>query len=83
MMGNTKALFIESSIDNHRISKCGRTMTVGELIALLEQHDKDLPVYLIHDDGCAIGYAYGSILDTHGRIAGRKIFEEDIPNDEC
>ena len=34
-----------------------RTMTVGELIAALEEFDEDTPVILSHDSG----YTYGGI----------------------
>lgn len=37
-----------------------RTMTVGELIALLEEFDEDTPVILSHDNG----YTYGGITEA-------------------
>ncbi len=46
-----------------------RTMTVGELIAFLENYDEDTPVYLSFDNG----YTYGGI--TVGR------FEENYIED--
>lgn len=36
------------------------TMTVGELIALLEEFDEDTPVILSHDNG----YTYGGITES-------------------
>lgn len=35
-------------------------MTVGELMAYLEQFDEDAPVYLINDRG----YTFGSITES-------------------
>lgn len=46
-----------------------RTMTVGELIAFLEDYDEDTPVYLSFDNG----YTYGGI--SEGR------FEENYGED--
>lgn len=46
-----------------------KTMTVGELIAFLEDYDEDTPIYLSFDNG----YTYGGI--TEGR------FEEDYGED--
>ena len=50
---------IETSRDGYAINQCGRTMTVGELIAYLSQWDEETPVYLSNDKG----YTYGSIHD--------------------
>lgn len=52
-----KALFIEGRRNGYNPSQCGRTMTVGDLIAYLEQFDEDAPIYLKNDNG----YTYGSI----------------------
>ena len=50
-------LFIEGRRNGHSPAQCGRTMTVGDLIAYLEQFDEDTEVYLNNDNG----YTYGSI----------------------
>lgn len=52
-----EALFIEGKRNGYGPEQCGRTLTVGELIALLEEFDEDRPVYLRNDGG----YTYGSI----------------------
>lgn len=50
-------LFIEGRRNGYSTEQCGRTMTVGELIALLEQFDEDAEVYLNNDNG----YTFGNI----------------------
>lgn len=54
-----KALYIEGNRNGYNIDQCGRTLTVGELIELLEQFDSDSPIYLRNDGG----YTYGSITE--------------------
>lgn len=56
-----KALFIDGKRNGYGIDQCGRTLTVGELIALLEEYDNDRPVYLRNDNG----YTY---RETGGKI---------------
>jgi hypothetical protein len=60
-----KALFIEGRRNGYNPSQCGSTMTVGDLIAYLEQFDEDAQIYLKNDNG----YTYGSIDEMS--------FEED------
>lgn len=48
---------IETSRSGYSPDQCGQTATVEELIAILEEYDPELPVYLSNDDG----YTYGSI----------------------
>lgn len=52
-----KALFIDGRRNGYTPEQCGKTMTVEELIAYLEQFDEDTPVYISNDNG----YTYGSI----------------------
>lgn len=54
-----KPLYIDGKRNGYGIDQCGRTLTVGELIALLEEYDDDRPVYLRNDNG----YTYGSITE--------------------
>lgn len=53
------ALYIEGKRNGYCLDQCGRTLTVGELIEILEQYDHDRPVYLRNDNG----YTYGSITE--------------------
>lgn len=52
-------LYIEGRRNGYAPDQCGRTFTVGELIAFLEQFDEDMPVYLNNDNG----YTFGSITE--------------------
>lgn len=53
-------LFLEGRRNGYSTEQCGRTMTVGELIAFLEDFDEDTLVYLKNDRG----YTYGSITES-------------------
>ena len=50
-------LFINAKRNGYTPDQAGRTMTVAELIAALEEFDPECPVYLKHDGG----YTFGSI----------------------
>lgn len=52
-------LFIRGKRNGYAPDQCGETLTVGELIAILEKYDHDLPVFLVNDNG----YSYGSITE--------------------
>lgn len=53
-------LMIEGRREGYGPDQLHRTMTVGELIAYLEQFDEETPVILSNDNG----YTYGSITET-------------------
>ena len=55
----SKPLFLGTRYNGYSPEQCGHTMTVGELIRLLEDFDDDRPVYFRNDNG----YTYGSISD--------------------
>lgn len=50
-------LFINGKKNGYGTDQCGKTLTVGELIEILQEYDDDSPVYLRNDNG----YTYGSI----------------------
>lgn len=50
-------LFISGKNNGYGTDQCGKTLTVGELIEILQEYDEDSPVYLRNDNG----YTYGSI----------------------
>lgn len=52
-------LFIEGKRNGYGTDQCGRTLTVGELIEILQNYDEDTPIYLRNDGG----YTYGSITE--------------------
>ena len=64
------ALFINGKRNGYAPDQCGRTLTVGELIELLQEFDEERPVYLYNDNG----YTYGSITETD--LAREEDFEE-------
>lgn len=51
------SIIIEASREAYSIADVRNTMTVGELIAYLQDYDEDTPIYLSHDNG----YTYGGI----------------------
>lgn len=50
-------LFIESSRKGYKPEQCGKTLTVRELMAQLQDFDEDTPIYISNDGG----YTYGSL----------------------
>lgn len=52
-----KELFISGKSNGYGTDQCGKTLTVKELIEILQEYDEDSPVYLRNDNG----YTYGSI----------------------
>lgn len=67
-----EALYIEGKRNGYGLDQCGRTLTVGELIEILEEFDSDRPIYLRNDNG----YTYGSITEQDINTA------EDIDGEE-
>lgn len=53
-------IIIEAQRNGYSIEQCGSTLTVGELIRILEDYDTDTPIYLSHDNG----YTFGSISES-------------------
>ena len=56
--------------EGYGIDQIHRTMTVGELMAFLENYDENMPVYLSFDNG----YTYGGITEER--------FEEDYEEED-
>ena len=54
-----KKLIINARRVGYDTDQCGTTMTVGELIELLQNFDEDRFVYLSHDNG----YTFGNIRE--------------------
>lgn len=48
-------LLINTTRDSYSLERCGRTMTVGELMCVLAQCDENAPVYFKHDGGYTCG----------------------------
>ena len=66
-----KPIYIEGKRNGYGIDQCGQTLTVGELIEILEQYDYGRPIFLRNDNG----YTYGSI--TERDITPAEEFEEE------
>lgn len=52
-------LILNTSRDGYGTNQIRRTMTVGELIELLQDFDPDTPIYTGHDNG----YTYGPVRE--------------------
>lgn len=65
----TKYITIEASRTAYAPNQISRTMTVGELIEILEQYDEDTPVIISNDNG----YTYGGLRE----FDFREIEDED------
>ena len=63
-------LYIEGRRNGYSPEQCGRTMTVRDLIAYLEQFEEDAEIYLNNDNG----YTFGSITESS--------FEENYDDEE-
>ena len=63
-------LYIEGRRNGYSPEQCGRTMTVGDLIAYLEDFDEDTKVYISNDNG----YTFGNITEDS--------FEESYEDEE-
>lgn len=54
-----EVIYLNTERTGYGPEQCGRTLTVGELIALLEEYDEDTPVFLKNDEG----YTYGRVTE--------------------
>ena len=66
-----KKLFIRGKREGYDTEQCGRTLTVRELIEILQGYDEDTKIYLNNDNG----YTFGSIRE--GDIYEDDIYDED------
>lgn len=57
MKSKKGVVLIRANRDAYFLSQVNDTMTVGELIEVLENYDEDDRVYLCHDNG----YTYGGL----------------------
>lgn len=69
-------LTISARREGYSIDQISNTMTVGELIRLLEDYDEDTEIYINNDNG----YTYGGI--TEGRIGVEYQEEEEEEEEE-
>ena len=64
-------LFFDTKANGYSPEQCGKTLTAGELAAMLSEYDYDTPIYFRNDNG----YTYGNI--TEQDIDEREVFEDD------
>ena len=62
-------VIIAADREGYDIDQVRKTMTVGELVKLLQDYDEDAPIYLSHDNG----YTFGGI--TERKI--EEVFDEE------
>lgn len=70
-----KVLTMNTRRNGYSVDQCGRTLTVGELIAYLEQWDEDTKVFYSNDNG----YTYGSI---NFNDIDEKEIDDELDDDE-
>lgn len=69
-------LILSTKREGYGTDQCGETLTVGELIELLQDYDEDMKVYLGNDYRGSYWYTYGSITEDDFYC------ESDEPDDE-
>ena len=69
------AVFIEAARSGYHPSQCS-TMTVGELVAFLDEFDPEAPIYISNDNG----YTYGGIW--YDSVLPAKFDEEIVEYEE-
>ena len=66
----TSKLIFNADREGYGTDQIRSTMTVGELIAFLEQYDEDTPIYTAHDNH----YTFGGVRE--------EMFENDYEEEE-
>ena len=69
-------LILNTKRQGYGTEQCGETLTVGEIIELLQNYDEDMKVYFGNDYHGSYWYTYGSITEDDF------CFESDKSNDE-
>lgn len=69
-------LILNTKRQGYGTDQCGETLTVGELIELLQNYDEDMKVYFGNDYRGSYWYTYGSIAEDDF------CFESDESDDE-
>lgn len=76
-----QVIYINARREGYAVDQIRKTMTVGELIAYLEQYEESCEVYLSHDNG----YTYGGIREydiTDEWVGEEEPEEEETENEE-
>lgn len=56
-------LILNTKREGYGVDQCGDTLTVGELIELLQYYNEDMKIYFGNDYHGSYWYTYGSITD--------------------
>lgn len=68
-------LVYNTSLDAYGIEDVRHTMTVGELVAHLQDYDPDTPVYLSFDNG----YTYGGLDER----SFEELWDDESDEEDC
>ena len=70
-------LILNTKREGYGTDQCGTTLTVGELIELLQDYDEDMKIYFGNDYRGSYWYTYGSITDDDFHLEAEDNEEED------
>lgn len=70
-------LILNTKRQGYGTDQCGETLTVGELIELLQNYDEDMKVYFGNDYRGSYWYTYGSITEDDFYLEAEDNKEED------
>lgn len=70
-------LVLEVSREGYAVDQIRNTVTVGELISVLEQYDDDTPIYVSHDNGYTYGGVHTQWLDERWIEDEKDMRDED------
>ena len=70
-------LILNTKREGYGTDQCGTTLTVGELIELLQDYDEDMKVYFGNDYRGSYWYTYGSITEDDFYLEAEDNKEED------
>ena len=70
-------LILNTKRQGYGTDQCGETLTVGELIELLQDYDEDMKVYFGNDYRGSYWYTYGSITEDDFYLEAEDNKEDD------
>lgn len=70
-------LILNTKREGYGTDQCGATLTVGELIELLQDYDEDMKVYFGNDYRGSYWYTYGSITEDNFYLEAEDNKEDD------
>lgn len=75
-------LILNTKREGYETDQCGTTLTVGELIELLQDYDEDMKIYFGNDYRGSYWYTYGSITEDDIYFELDESNEEEKDDDE-